>query len=266
MKKLGITLLIIVGALFVFKKTHLGSYLQTAWSGLKNSAKNQVPLEFEIERVRTEIAKLDGDINDQLSPMAEEMATIKSLKGRISEMESNLQKEKANILTMTQDLEKGDKVVSFKDEEYTAEELRVKRDADFAAFKLAEAEYNSQTKMLTAKEKAMHANRLKLAKMKSLKRELELQLANIETEYKTVCLAETADKYQVDDSRLSGIKTALADMKHRLEVRKQRVILNGQFGSDPVATPRPTTTVKNEDVKNYFKDHKDNRNLVAGKK
>jgi chromosome segregation ATPase len=262
MKKLGITLLILAGAFFVFKKTHLGSYIRTAWAGLKSSAKNQVPLEFEIERVRQEIAKLDDDIRDHLSPMAEEMANIKSLKTRIRVTKENLKKEEANILTMTRDLEKcekdGTQAIYYGEDEYTPEQVKAKLDRDFASYRLAEAELKSQQKMLEAKDKSMRVNREKLAKMKSLKRDLEVQLANIEADLKAVRLAEATDQFQVDDTRLSGIKSSLDDIRHRIDVRRNKVELHGQFANDPIPVhkkPKSATDLTRE-VKNYFKKGK----------
>jgi chromosome segregation ATPase len=259
MKKLGIAVLIVLGTFFVFKKTHLGSYIRTAWAGLKNSAKNQVPLEFEIERVRQEIVKLDDDIRDHLSPMAEELANIKTLKTRIRVTKKNLEKEQANILTMTQDLEKcandHKEVVVYDDEEFTVEQVKAKLDRDFASYKLAEAELKSREKMLEAKEKSMRVNREKLAKMKSLKRDLEVQLANIEADLKAVRLAEASDQFQVDDTRLSGIKSSLEDIQHRITVRQKKVELNGQFASGPIPVHKKpkTATDLTKEVKKYFK-------------
>src|SRR5262249_52408711 len=124
MKKLGIALLIVVACLFVFKKTHLGSYLQTAWGNLKDGAKRQVPIEFEIDRIRTQIVKLDDDMRGQLSPIAEEMATVKTLRKRIQVTRDNLRKEKDNLLAMTRDLKKGEEFVTYDGDEYSAEEVK----------------------------------------------------------------------------------------------------------------------------------------------
>ena len=39
------------------------SYAQTAWSATREAVKQEVPLEFQVERARTSVAKLDPAIH-----------------------------------------------------------------------------------------------------------------------------------------------------------------------------------------------------------
>ncbi len=256
MKKLGIIVLVVLGGLFLLRKTNLASYVSTAWCKVKNTAKNQVPLEFEVERVRHEIARLDDDVRGQLGPIAEEMATIKTLERRIQVTRKGLREQKAQILVMTRELETGAKFITFGEDEYSADELRAKLDRDFSSYKRCEAELKSQEQLLAAKEKSLKAVREQLASMKTLKRDLQVQLARIEAELKTVRLAQTRDKYQLDDSRLSDIKSSLAEIQHRLDAESARVELNGQFAGEPVPARKRERTAEalTNEVKNYFGD------------
>jgi len=254
MKKIVIWLLIIAGGLFLFRKTHLYSYVSTAWAKVKCGAKDQVPLEFEVDRVRNEIANLDNDIKDHLSPIAEEMANIKDLQKRIHETRDSLKQQKKTILAMTRDLDGGSKYISYGDEEYTADEVRAKLDQDFASYRRCEAELKAQEQLLAAKQKSLRAVRNQLASMKTLKRDLEVQLAQLEAELKTVRLAQTKDKYQLDDSRLSDIKASLAEIEHRLNVERAKTELNGQVASDPIPVHKKVKPVSDltKEVKKYF--------------
>jgi chromosome segregation ATPase len=267
MKKIAIWALIIVGGLFLLRKTNLCSYMSTAWDKVKTSAKNQVPLEFEVERVRHEIAKLDGDMRDQLAPIAEEMATIKTLRNRIRNTEDNLKEQKVSILAMTKDLESGAKFVTYDGEEYPAEEVRAKLDRDFASYRRCEAELKSQQQLLEAKQKSLRAVKAQLRNMKTLKRDLEVQLAQLEADLKTVRLAQTRDKYQLDDSRLSDIKASLAEIEHRLNVERSITELNGQVASDPIPVRKKIKPVSDltREVKKYFGDKSEERVEVSKK-
>jgi chromosome segregation ATPase len=255
MKKIGIILLVVVAGVFLLRKTHFASYVRTAWAKVKHGAKNQVPLEFEVERVRNEIARLDDDMRGQLGPIAEEMATVKMLRRRIETARQNLKDQKADILVLTKKLESGEKEISFnEDEVYTPEEARAKLDRDFASYKRCAAEVKSQEKLLAAKEQSLKTVRTQLATMKTLKRDLEVQLAQLEAELKSVRLAQTRDKYQMDDSRLSDIKSSLAEIEHRLEAERARVDLNGQLNSKPFRSHKKVRPVSDltREVKNYF--------------
>src|SRR5262249_46304174 len=96
MKRFGIKVLLVVGALVLLKQIcpanpisrgvdKVFSYCKTAWVHLTHKAQEQVPLEFELDRIRNEIARLDDDMRGYLSPIAEEMATVKELKRRVKD-------------------------------------------------------------------------------------------------------------------------------------------------------------------------------------
>jgi chromosome segregation ATPase len=254
MKKVVIGLLIIAGGLFLLRKTNVCSYVSTAWAKVKTGAKNQVPLEFEVDRVRHEIAGLEDDMRAHVGPIAEEMATIKDLRKRIDSTRDELKNQKRNILAMTRDLERGTETISYGDGDYSADEVRAKLDGDFASYRRCEAELKSQEKLLAAKQKSLRAVRGQLASMKSLKRDLEVQLAQLEADLKTVRLAQTRDKYQLDDSRLSDIKASLAEIEHRLNVERSVTELNGQVASDPISVHKKAKPVSDltKEVKKYF--------------
>ncbi len=254
MKKLAIWGLIVVGCFFLLRKTNLASYVSTAWSKVRHTAKNQVPIEFEVERVRHEIAKLDGDVQNQLGPIAEEMANIKALRKRIHETRDKLKVEKTSILAMTRELDSGSQLIVLNDGEYSADEIRAKLDRDFSAYRHCKAELESQEQLLAAKEKSLKSVREQLASMSTLKRDLEVQLAQLEAELKNVRLAQTRDKYQLDDSRLSDIKASLAEIEHRLNYERSITELNGQIAHEavPVHKRIKTTGDLTKEVKNFF--------------
>jgi peptidoglycan hydrolase CwlO-like protein len=265
MKKLAIWGLVIFGCFFLLRKTNVCSYVSTAWSKVRATAKNQVPIEFEIDRVRHEIAKLDDDVRNQVGPIAEEMANVETMRKRVSETRASLQREKGNILAMTRELDSGAKLIVLGEDEYSAEEVRAKLDRDFGAYRRCKAELESQEQLLAAKEKSLRTVREQIASMRNLKRDLEVQLAQLEAELKTVRLAQTRDKYQLDDSRLSDIKASLAEIEHRLTVERKVSELNGQIASPaaPAHKRLKSTTDLTREVKNYFGERAPKEGKVA---
>jgi septation ring formation regulator EzrA len=246
--------LIVIAGAFVFHRTHLGSYVATAWCNVTKDARNQVPLEFEVDRIRHEIERLDDDMRGQLGPIAEEMATVKTLGHRVQITRKSLADEKSALLALTRQVEAGEKYVSTGDEEYSAEDAKVKLARDFASFQGCEAELKSQEQLLAAKRQSLQAVTDQLAGMKGLKRDLEIRLAQLEADLKTVRLAQTKDKFQLDDSRLSDIKNSLSDIEHRLNVERARTELNGQYVGTPVPARKkvlPTSDLTAA-VKKYF--------------
>ena len=125
-KKIGIAAVAVAVVLFLLNSTMLGSYTSTAFSKIHGSFKKQVPIEFEIDRIKHEIAQLVPDMKKNLSSVAEEMVAIDNLKEDIRVTRERLATEKVSIMTMTEDLDKGATVVNYKGRDYSATRVREK--------------------------------------------------------------------------------------------------------------------------------------------
>jgi len=256
-RKVIVSLLVVAACLWVVKKTSLLSYAGTLWTQVAKEAKNQVPTKFEIDRVRHELAGMDSDISQMLRPIAEHMAAMQKLKKDIKTTRNNLAEQKANILTMTKDLEGSPTVVTYGGEEYTAERVRQKLQRDFDSFKRGEANLKSQEKLLEAKERALSATREQLAKLVAKKREYELRLAQLEADEETLQIARIGSKLPIDDNRASEIEAALASIEHRQDVQRAEVELaNGQFANDFIPVNQRTRASTNpldlNEIRSYF--------------
>jgi phage shock protein A len=240
--------------LLVLHVTGLSSYPATAFGKLKKSVKQQVPLEFEIERLRHQVTQLVPDMRKHLSGIAEEMATVDSLREEITLTRTNLAKQKDNILAMTRELDAGASTVSINGRDYSAVRIREKLARDFASFQHCESELKTREKLLEAKEKSLEAAREQLGTMKEQKQELELQVAQLEAELKTIRVAQSRNKFQIDDSSLAKCKTTLSEIRNRLKVEKTTAELEGEFANDtiPVEAKAKSTRDLTQEIKGYF--------------
>src|SRR5262249_53332106 len=96
--------------------------------------------------------------------------------------------------------------------------------------------------------------------MRSQKDELEVELAKVEAEVKSVRLAQTRSKFQVDDSRLARCKAALQEIRNRLKVEKTVTELQGEFANDaaiPVEKKTKSAADLTKEVRSYFGADKD---------
>src|SRR5438477_12911897 len=108
LKKIGFAALAVVAGLFILNSTHLGSYAKTAWHKVKKTAKGQVPLEFQLESARNEIAQLIPDMRSNIDNIARETIAVGRLREGIAVTKANLADQKTRIYTMKEDLKKGD--------------------------------------------------------------------------------------------------------------------------------------------------------------
>jgi chromosome segregation ATPase len=268
MKKLLIIGLIVVGGVFVLRRTSLCSYAGTLWSRVGSEAKNQVPTKFELDRIRHEITRMDTDIKGMLSPIAENMAAVKRLNRDIDTTRTRLGEQKGTLLTMTHDLEANPQFISYGGERYSAERVRNKLERDFASYKRCEGKLKSQEKLLEAKERSLSATREQLNKLIAKRREFELRLAQLEADEETLQIARIGSKgIQLDDSRATEIEAALAEIEKRHDVQREELeLMNGPLASDIIPVQeRDRPHVDVNAVRNYLENGAENPETASRK-
>ena len=110
-KKLGITIASAAVCLGLLHLAGLTSYTATAWNNVSKKVKGQVPIEFEIERLRHEVAQLVPDMKKNFNTIAEEMVAVENLQKDVTTTQANLKVQKQNLLTKTEDLKSGDRYI-----------------------------------------------------------------------------------------------------------------------------------------------------------
>lgn len=247
--------------MFLLSTTGLGSYTSTWFHKMKGTVKKQVPLEFEIERVRNEVTKLVPDMKKNLSAIAEEMVAVENLKDEIQTTKANLKQREKELKAMSRAVEAGTVKVVYEGREFSTARINEKLSRDFGSYKRCEAEVKSKEQLLEAKERSLEAAREQLASMRSQKQELEVQIAQLEAEVKTVRLAQTKNKFQLDDTRLAQCKSTLAEIRTRLNVEKKMNELDGEFANDFIPAEKKTVSGKDlaKEVNSYLDGETDSK-------
>jgi peptidoglycan hydrolase CwlO-like protein len=225
MKKLLI--LGIIGAVAlvaIVKKTNVCSYASTLASTVGAQAKDQVPTKFELERIRNEIAALDGDISQMIRPIAEYKSAIEKMRKDIAKGETNITTRKKDLLDVVKELE-ANKPFKVNDRVYTPEQVRRQVERDTTSLKQLEKHVKAQQQVLDAKELSLKATQEQLAKVISKKREYEIRLAQVEAEEETLQVARIGSTVKIDNTRATQIEDALAAIEQRHDVERHETIL-----------------------------------------
>jgi len=255
-KKIGIVALAVVAGIFLLRSTNLGSYTSTMIGKLKHSASNQVPLEFELDRVRNEVSQLVPDMKSHISAIATEEVAVENLRQDVKTTRAQLDKQKENILTMRKDLEtagNGTKTIVYSDREFTVSRVRERLTRDWDSYKRCEEGLKSKEKLLEAKEESLNLAREQLSSMRAKKEQLEVEVAQLEAEVKNLRLAQTKSNFQLDDTRLARIHASMSSIRDRLRVQVKEQELTGRYASDldiPVEKK-----VKTQEVMKEIDDH-----------
>jgi chromosome segregation ATPase len=258
MKKLLVIGLVVLAGLWVARRTHLASYACTLWSNVRTEAKNQVPVKFELDRIRHEIAQMDGDIRNMVGPLAEHQAGINELRRSIDETRGKMVQQKAGLLSLTACLDKGGDQVEVNHQRVPAARVRSKMQRDFSNYKLLQSKVATQEKLLAAKEKAFDAAREQLNKLIAKQRDFKVQVEQLAAEQQLIEAAGTGTDLRVDDSRASDIQSTLNDIRHRQEVaRNTMTLLSGQLVTDNLQADEQAGATTDE-VRNYLQGNAPN--------
>jgi hypothetical protein len=266
LKKIGFSALAVVAGLFILNSTHLGAYARTAWHKVKKTAKCQVPLEFQLETARNEIAQLIPDMKKHIDVISQEKIAVDRLRDDILLTKAKLAEQKKNIYAMKEDLKKDPVKVLYGDRLWKADRVRDKLARDLAACLRCEKELDTREKMLEAKETALEAAREQLGSMKGEKEKLEVLVATMEAELKTLRVAQTRSQFHLDDSRLSRIKAALDDIRDQMRAQQTANELNAEFLNDVIPVEKKVGQSKEQlikDVEAYLGDSKADHDVAV---
>ncbi len=233
-RKLVITAVAVGAGLFILNSTHFGSYARTAFGKVRTAAKRQVPLEFQLDTIRTELSQIAPDIRKHLSKIAQETVNVENLKEEITVVQAELDKKRDQIRTMRDDLKTSDVKVVYNDRTFSKERFATLLEKNVNAAKRCRDELEAKKTLLDAKERALDAARDQLNAMRFQKEQMEVEVERIEAELKTLRLAQTKSNFNLDDSVISGIKERIADIKNQLNVQKKEGELFAAFSDETI--------------------------------
>lgn len=219
------------------------SYIGTSASWVKSSVRGSVPIDFEIERARKMVKDLVPDIRANMHVIAKEEVEVARLEKQIADSDSKLARDRENLVKLRNDLAGGAQTFQYVGRSYSAQQVKIDLANRFERFKTTEATVASLREMYDARQRSLDAARQKLEGMLAAKRQLEVDVENVEARLKMVEAAQTTCEYNFDDSRLSRAKELIGDLRIRLDVAEKMVNAEGYLDDEI-----PMTEAQSEDI------------------
>lgn len=228
------------------------SHFSTAVGMAKQTIKDNVPVDFELKRADEMIRGLKPEIEKNLHLIAREETEVAKLERQVARSEEQLAKDRDDVLRLKTDLDKGTGVFVYAGRTYSARQVKDDLTHRFDNFKTKEATTDSLRKILTARQASLTAAREKLEGMLAAKRQLEVDVENLQARMKMVEVAQTTSDFNFDDSQLSRTKELIAEIGDRIEVAERLVNADTRFHDriplDGPAADRDIT----EEIADYF--------------
>jgi hypothetical protein len=255
----GVALAVVV---FLFGRDAL-SYLRTSASYVKESVQSSVPIEFQIDRARNMIKDLVPEVRKNMQIIAKEEVEVQRLEEQIAATETKLGKEKEQIMRLKTDLAGDKNVFRYAGRNYSTDEVKTDLANRFERYKTGDATLASLKEMRNARQKSLEAARQKLEGMLAAKRQLQVEVENLEARTQMIAAAQTTSKYQFDESQLGRVKELVSNLRTRLDVAEHLVNAEMQYqGEIPLEKIAKENVV--DQVSEYFGDKSPEATKEAG--
>jgi chromosome segregation ATPase len=217
------------GTLFLVFGTSAPSYIKTAFHKVRQSAKDAVNPQFEIERARTDIANLQPAFDQNKEMLARAEVAAERLEREITEITANLDREKATIMALRDKVKNGDFRLTgrFAD---TADDIKAQLINRKDHYDYTNEILKEKHEVLKAKKKTIEAAHKQLETLRAQKSTLLARLAHIEAKLQMIEATQAKNEFNFDDSALSRAKQTVSELEERLDVMTHRAEIEGRYG------------------------------------
>ncbi|MEX2121937.1 MAG: hypothetical protein WD847_20320 [Pirellulales bacterium] len=209
-------ILSISGAL-VALRMDLPSYFSAVGSKVEDEVRANVPMELEIERARGMIGNLIPDIQKNTYIIAEEEVEVEELRDEIGADKQRLAEQRAALLLLRARLDDVGQEPHSR-ELLVESEVRTELIQRFRNYQTAEATIAAKQQMLSARELSLAGARQIVNKMVGSKRELELQVENLEARLDMLQSRKVSQRIQLDDDKFQRCRRLINGLRKRLDL------------------------------------------------
>lgn len=244
----------------VLSNTKVGSYACAWVDRAEKRIEASVPPEEEVRRIKSEVNKLDRDIDRAKGSLAEEVFEVRYLKGRVDELRVQVDKSRgivemrAKMLKDNSDTKfvkwDGREISYTRGKELLANEVR--------AFKNMETEFKAEETKLATHQRTRELAEQLLQSLVSQKAEMEAAVTELEAAIKIARIEQVESKYQNDGTRMAEIKESIKALHKRLDVQREKLALTKKIDS--------RSSVENKSVDEIMAEIDGHRSDTVGKK
>ena len=245
----GGLLVFFLGAFFLFG-SELTSMIRTSARSLQKSARESVPVEFELQRAKDKVNQILPDLQSQVRMIAEEEVAVAALTKEVKQDETRLLAEEAKLADLRDEMRTTQ--VSFKinsrnlDRQQLAEHLKSR----FDHFKQGQHSLKSKQRLLDKRQEGLDAALTMLDQMRTRQSELKLKVESLAAQHRLIKASQIQTGTLADNSQLSQADHLLSELETRMAVA-QRVL---DYREDLYDLPAENTAVAETDVLAEF-DH-----------
>ncbi len=228
--KRALVVAVVAGACgFVVFGTDLPSYVVSSVKTVKESIKDNVPVQFEIKRARDLLDELEPELRKNFQKVKREDIEVRELEAEIRAKENALALERGKLRNIREALREEHVSYTFLRRTYTRTEVLEELDRRTKAALRADSAIAGQRKILAKRRSAYEIAASKLRDARNQRAEFEAQIEALEGELRLQEAQAEGTKFQIDDSKLAQTKRLIGEIGKRLEVQKALLESEAEF-------------------------------------
>lgn len=231
--------------------TGLTSYLKTGLGYARNAVKDAVPVNVEIDRARQMIDDLQPEIAKNMKVIASEKVAVAKLKDQVESKSDLLADAQRDIMRLSQDLQSGDVQFVYASRTYSVDQVKEDLSSRFKRFKTQQATVDKLQQMLVAREKSLQSAKDRMDEMLSAKRQLEVEVENLQAQYAANQVAHAASSLNLDASHLSRTRELIDEIRTRIDVDQQLLSVDQEYYGE-IQVNEPSDEDILSEVADYF--------------
>jgi len=202
---------------FIFG-TDLGSYVRSSFNSTARSVKDNVPLDFQLQRARDLLADTGPEMQKNVRLMAEEEVDIAALRADIDRTKLSLADEKGRLQKLRDSLGTADTSFTFGDFTYTRAELAEELSRRFQNYQQGLAAEDQKEALLVNRQKSLGAAMQAMDIARAQRDTLQSEIDGLEGRYRLAQATAAGSGEAIDNSKLSQTELAVGEIRRQLDI------------------------------------------------
>jgi len=217
------------GTLFLVFGISAPSYVKTAFHKVRQTAKDSIDPQFDIDRARNDIDSLRPAFEQNKETLARAEVEAEHLEREIKTVQANLDVEKKAILALRDSLKTGDFRLTGHVAD-SAEEVKAELTHRHDHYKYVSELLGEKEATLKAKRNIIKAAHEQLENLRTQKATLLARLANVEARLKMIEATQAKNEFNFDGSALARAKETVSDLEKKLDIMSHKAAIEGRYG------------------------------------
>ena len=197
------------------------SYLRTSAGNVRETVRDNVPMEFELERARDLINEIIPEIHSNIKVIAQDEVEIAALEQDIQDSEDKLTDDRKGLGKLRDKLKVVNASYSVSGRNYSRAQLMEFVSQSFSRVKESNVILASKNRLLVTRQSSLQAALQLLERARHSKAELEQKIEGLAAKKRLLKASQIQSKVHADHSKLSRADQLLTDIQKRLNVAER---------------------------------------------